>query len=52
MVAELIDLLMFVDMLKGMLQLDAAIRFTPRQVLEHPFASMGHLVCMQHLSEQ
>lgn len=33
--AILTDLLMFVDMLKGMLQLDATQQISPRQVLEH-----------------
>ncbi|CAJ1064327.1 homeodomain-interacting protein kinase 1-like isoform X2 [Xyrichtys novacula] len=33
----------FLDLLKGMLQLDAANRLTPRQVLEHPFITMSHL---------
>ncbi|XP_051902378.1 homeodomain-interacting protein kinase 2-like isoform X2 [Hippocampus zosterae] len=37
------DKLMFVDMLKGMLRLDASLRMTPRQVLEHQFISMSHL---------
>ncbi|XP_077451066.1 homeodomain-interacting protein kinase 3-like [Stigmatopora argus] len=33
----------FVELLKGMLQLDASQRMTPRQVLEHDFCSMSHL---------
>ncbi|KAL7382071.1 hypothetical protein ABVT39_016444 [Epinephelus coioides] len=40
------DELIFVDMLDKMLELDAASRITPRQVLEHQFVSMDHLVCM------
>lgn len=51
-VAERTDLLMFVDMLKAMLQLDAAKRITPRQVLEHEFTSMSHMVKMYPLSSQ
>ncbi|XP_077362000.1 homeodomain-interacting protein kinase 2-like isoform X2 [Festucalex cinctus] len=37
------DKLMFVDMLKGMFHMDASLRVTPRQVLEHEFVSMSHL---------
>ncbi|XP_071356048.1 homeodomain-interacting protein kinase 2-like [Trachinotus anak] len=48
--AEMSDVLMFVDMLKGMLQLDAASRITPRQVLEHQFISMRHILSMYPLS--
>lgn len=48
--AEEADLLRFVDVLKGMLQLDAAQRITPHQVLEHEFTSMKHMVRMCHLS--
>lgn len=51
-VAEMRDLLMFVDMLKGMLELDATKRITPRQALEHPFISMSHMVRMYPLSSQ
>ncbi|XP_049598600.1 homeodomain-interacting protein kinase 2-like [Syngnathus scovelli] len=37
------DKLMFVDMLKGMFHLDASLRMTPSQLLEHGFISMSHL---------
>ncbi|XP_061902518.1 homeodomain-interacting protein kinase 2-like [Entelurus aequoreus] len=37
------DKQMFVDMLKGMFQLDASQRMTPLQVLDHHFISMSHL---------
>ncbi|XP_077403813.1 homeodomain-interacting protein kinase 2-like [Vanacampus margaritifer] len=37
------DKLMFVDMLKGMFHMDASMRMTPHQVLEHQFVSMSHL---------
>ncbi|CAB1450926.1 unnamed protein product [Pleuronectes platessa] len=33
---------MFVNRLKGMLQLEASMRLTPQQVLEHKFISMHH----------
>ncbi|XP_051246011.1 homeodomain-interacting protein kinase 1-like [Dicentrarchus labrax] len=49
-VAEMTDLLMFVNMVKGMLQLDATERITPRQVLEHQFTTMCHMVSMYPLS--
>ncbi|XP_035460434.2 homeodomain-interacting protein kinase 1-like [Scophthalmus maximus] len=42
--AEMSDVQMFVDMLKGMLQLDPARRITPHQVLEHHFTSMHHFI--------
>ncbi|CAJ1048561.1 homeodomain-interacting protein kinase 1-like isoform X2 [Xyrichtys novacula] len=42
-VLEMSDKQVFLDMLKGVLQLDAARRLTPRQVLEHPFITMSHL---------
>ncbi|GLD71339.1 homeodomain-interacting protein kinase 3-like protein [Lates japonicus] len=42
-IAEIHDALMFVAMVKEMLQLDAAQRITPRQVLEHDFISMRHI---------
>ncbi|CAJ1083803.1 homeodomain-interacting protein kinase 1-like isoform X1 [Xyrichtys novacula] len=42
-VLEMSDGQVFLDMLKGLLQLDAAKRLTPRQVLEHPFITMSHL---------
>ncbi len=51
-VAEITDLLILVDMLKGMLELDAAKRITPCKVLEHPFISMSHMVSMHPLSSQ
>ncbi|KAL7382237.1 hypothetical protein ABVT39_019062 [Epinephelus coioides] len=46
------DELIFVDMPDKMLGLDAASRITPRQVLEHQFVSMDHLVCMYRDSSQ
>ncbi|CAJ1070379.1 homeodomain-interacting protein kinase 2-like [Xyrichtys novacula] len=42
-VLEMWDKEDFLDMLKGMLQLDAAERLTPCQVLEHPFITMSDL---------
>nr|XP_019942967.1 PREDICTED: homeodomain-interacting protein kinase 1-like isoform X1 [Paralichthys olivaceus] len=42
--AEKTDVRVFVDMLKGMLHLDATKRMTPNQVLEHQFTCMTHLV--------
>ncbi|XP_077420597.1 homeodomain-interacting protein kinase 3-like [Vanacampus margaritifer] len=41
--AKTVDVQKFVEMLKGMLQLDAGQRLTPRQVLEHDFSTMSHL---------
>ncbi|KAK9525499.1 hypothetical protein VZT92_016197 [Zoarces viviparus] len=48
--AELSDVLHFVDLLNGMLQLDAAKRITPRQVLNHQFTSMCNMVWMHHFN--
>lgn len=42
-VVEEADRLMFVDMLKAMLELDASQRVTPHQVLEHDFVKMCHI---------
>ncbi|CAG11571.1 unnamed protein product [Tetraodon nigroviridis] len=39
--AELDDLILFVDMVKAMLHLEASNRITPRQVLSHSFTSMS-----------
>ncbi|XP_061670567.1 homeodomain-interacting protein kinase 1-like isoform X2 [Syngnathoides biaculeatus] len=41
--AKTADVQKFVELLKGMLELDATQRLTPRQVLEHDFSSMSHL---------
>ncbi|XP_061880158.1 homeodomain-interacting protein kinase 1-like [Entelurus aequoreus] len=41
--AKTADVQKFVELLKGLLQLDASQRLTPRQVLEHDFSSMSHL---------
>ncbi|XP_030581851.1 homeodomain-interacting protein kinase 2-like [Archocentrus centrarchus] len=49
-VAEMADRLMFIEMIKGLLQLDAETRITPEQVLDHPFAKMSHMVSFYHLS--
>ncbi|XP_035474255.1 homeodomain-interacting protein kinase 1-like isoform X1 [Scophthalmus maximus] len=49
-IAETRDVEMFVDMLKGMLKLDASKRITPRQVLQHRFTSMHHIINMYHHS--
>ena len=51
-VADMTDRLMFVDMLKDMLHLDAARRVTPTEVLRHDFISMRHLSTMHRLSSQ
>nr|XP_020465545.1 homeodomain-interacting protein kinase 2-like [Monopterus albus] len=48
--AEMNDVLLFVDMLKAMLELDAAKRITPCQVTQHPFISMRHLKSLYPLS--
>lgn len=42
-ISKVIDAYVFVDMLKGMLHLEASKRLTPRQVLEHQFISMSHI---------
>ncbi|XP_069393733.1 homeodomain-interacting protein kinase 3-like isoform X1 [Paralichthys olivaceus] len=47
-VAETADVHMFVDMLKGMLQLDPKRRITPLQVLEHKFINMRHIASTAH----
>ncbi|TKS82885.1 Homeodomain-interacting protein kinase 1 [Collichthys lucidus] len=44
------DLPMFVDMIKGMLQLDPAERITPSQVLEHRFISLSHIAHLESMS--
>ncbi|CAN9512936.1 unnamed protein product [Ophioblennius macclurei] len=44
--AEKEDVRIFVNMVKEMLQLDAADRLTPQQILEHHFISMYHIVAM------
>ncbi|XP_047198321.1 filaggrin-like [Hippoglossus stenolepis] len=49
-IAEISDVYMFVDMLKGMLQLDPNTRATPCQVLEHKFISMLHFARMDQQS--
>ncbi|XP_058471765.1 uncharacterized protein LOC131445016 [Solea solea] len=49
-VVEKTDRLAFVDMLKGMLQLDAVKRMTPGEVLDHDFLSMHHIASMYHHS--
>lgn len=49
-VVEDADRLMFVDMLKAMLELDATRRVTPRQVLEHDFIKMSHIEPFWRLS--
>lgn len=43
-VVEEADRLMFVDMLKAMLELDASQRVTPHQVLEHDFVDRKSVV--------
>ncbi|XP_030592554.1 homeodomain-interacting protein kinase 3-like [Archocentrus centrarchus] len=49
-VAEMADRLMFTEMIKELLQLDAETRITPEQVLDHPFAKMSHMASFHHLS--
>lgn len=49
-VVEEADRLMFVDMLKAMLKLDASQRVTPLQVLEHDFVKMCHIEPFLRLS--
>ncbi|XP_077434528.1 homeodomain-interacting protein kinase 1-like [Vanacampus margaritifer] len=46
------DKQMFVDLLKGMLHLNASQRPTPRQVLAHQFVTMSHLKPHRDLSLQ
>ncbi|XP_034556286.1 probable serine/threonine-protein kinase dyrk1 [Notolabrus celidotus] len=41
--AELEDTLAFVDLLKGLMHLDGALRISPSQALQHPFITMSHL---------
>lgn len=41
--AEKKDLLVFVDLLKQMLQFDATKRITPEQLLKHNFITMSHI---------
>ncbi|XP_030601127.1 homeodomain-interacting protein kinase 3-like [Archocentrus centrarchus] len=48
--AEMCDLLMFVEMVKEMLQLDPERRITPQQVLDHSFARMNHIGYLYDLS--
>ncbi|KAK9527472.1 hypothetical protein VZT92_014032 [Zoarces viviparus] len=48
--AESRDILDFVDLLDGMLQLEAAKRITPRHVLKHRFTSMCNIAWMHRLS--
>ncbi|XP_026156007.1 homeodomain-interacting protein kinase 1-like [Mastacembelus armatus] len=48
--AEIHDVVIFVDLLKAMLELDAANRITPHQVLEHHFTSLFHMVSLYPLS--
>lgn len=43
--AERKDLLVFVDLLKQMLQFDGTKRITPQQLLKHSFITMSHLRC-------
>lgn len=49
-VAEMNDRSAFVDMLKGMLHLEATKRITPQAALEHPFISMQHIAGLYHHS--
>ncbi len=46
------DMLLFVDLLKGMFHLDAEERLTPRQVLEHPFITLAHMTDFRDISFQ
>ncbi|XP_056265864.1 homeodomain-interacting protein kinase 1-like [Pseudoliparis swirei] len=48
--AEARDRILFRELLLGMLAFDAAKRLSPRQVLEHQFTSMQHMVSRYHLS--
>ncbi|TNN61076.1 Homeodomain-interacting protein kinase 1 [Liparis tanakae] len=43
------DKLLFGDILCGMLEIDAAKRLTPRQVLQHQFTSMHHISSRYHV---
>ncbi|XP_056290697.1 homeodomain-interacting protein kinase 1-like [Pseudoliparis swirei] len=49
-VSESNDRLLFGNILSGMLELDAARRLTPRQVLQHQFTSMHHMSSRYHVS--
>ncbi|XP_039474448.1 homeodomain-interacting protein kinase 1-like isoform X2 [Oreochromis aureus] len=42
--AEICDLLVFIELLKGMLQLDPEKRMTPSQVLQHDFTTLRHIL--------
>ncbi|XP_030586891.1 homeodomain-interacting protein kinase 2-like [Archocentrus centrarchus] len=48
--AEMADRLMFIKMIKELLQLDPETRITPEQVLDHPFATMSHMASFYDLS--
>ncbi|XP_034552567.1 homeodomain-interacting protein kinase 1-like isoform X2 [Notolabrus celidotus] len=41
--AEFEDRLAFVDLLKGLINLDGALRISPSKALQHPFITMSHL---------
>ena len=40
--AEICDLMNFVNLLTGMLMMNQFERITPRQILQHPFITMSH----------
>lgn len=50
--AEICDLLVFIELLKGMLQLDPEKRMTPSQVLQHDFTTLGHILRLYPYSFQ
>ncbi|TWW58223.1 Homeodomain-interacting protein kinase 3 [Takifugu flavidus] len=39
--SELLDLSLFADIVKAMLQLDASLRITPQEALSHPFTNLS-----------
>ncbi|XP_006800123.2 homeodomain-interacting protein kinase 1-like isoform X2 [Neolamprologus brichardi] len=50
--AEICDLLVFIELLKGMLQLDPEKRMTPSQVLQHDFTTLRHILRLYPYSFQ
>lgn len=51
LLAEKADRREFVSLLKKMLLIDADLRITPIETLNHPFVSMKHLLDFPHSSQ-